>query len=514
MSSNQSNNKRIAKNTLFLYIRMFVTMAVTLYTSRVILQALGVDDFGLFNVIAGVISMMGILNSAMSVATNRYLAFELGKSGEQSEVLHKTFCINFKIYIILCVVFAVLAETVGLWFVNSSLNIPAERILAANWVYQFMIVSVVAGLLVTPYNAAIIAHEQMSIYAYMSLFDVFMKLAIVYALSLTSFDRLIVYGALFSLVSCLTTFAYYIYCKIHYAECKYTSYKDPKLFRELISYTGWNLFGSGAAIARDQGLNMVLNIFFGTAVNAARGLAAQVNSAVSVFFSNFFSAVRPQITKLYASECLEEMYILVARSSRFSYYLILLLALPIFIETPNILTIWLGTVPKNTVEFARLVILTTAVDAIANPLMTVAHATGKIKLYQSAVGTITILTLPVSYVFLKLGYPPVTVFYVTFVLTVLAFIVRFYIVKRLVPGFPVRKYSLDVFALCIVVTLASALPSLAVNCIEFDNIWLTLPLCALYALFVIFAVYLFGLQKGERNYLNSFVSQKLRLWFS
>lgn len=497
-----------------LYLRMFVIMAVTLYTSRVILQVLGVDDFGLFNVVAGVVSMMSFLNSAMSVATNRYLAFELGKGGEQSEVLHKTFCINFKIYVILCVIFAVLAETLGLWFVNSSLNIPDNRIFAANWVYQFMIVSVIAGMLVTPYNAAIIAHEQMSIYAYMSLFDVFMKLAIVYALSLTSFDRLIVYGALYSIVSCITTFAYFLYCKYHYPECKYTIYKDPKLFRELLSYTGWNLFGSGSAIAREQGLNMLLNIFFGSAVNAARGLAYQVNSAASMFFTNFFAAVRPQITKLYASENYEEMYALTARASRFSYYLILLVALPLFMETGNLLQLWLGNVPQYTVEFTRLVVVITAIDAIANPLMTVAHATGQIKLYQSVVGTLVILTLPISYLFLKFGYPPVTVFWVTIVLSIIAFFVRFIIVKKLVPDFPVKAYSLEVFGLCAGVTLLAVLSSIGIKSTCPDSLWFTIPMCVTYAMIVVLSVYVIGLKKNERTHLNKFISNKFRAWFN
>lgn len=511
MSDYQSDNKRIAKNTLFLYLRMFVIMAVTLYTSRVILQTLGVNDFGLFNVIAGVVSMLSFLNSAMSVATNRYLAFELGKGGEQSETLHQTFCINFEIYVILCIFFAVLAETIGLWFVNSSLNIPTDRMIAANWVYQFMIVSVVAGLLVTPYNAAIIAHEEMSIYAYMSLFDVFLKLAIVYALSLTSLDRLIVYGALFSLVSCLTTFTYYAYCKIHYAECKFKPYKDPKLFRELISYTGWNLFGAGAGVARDQGLNMLLNIFFGSAVNAARGLAIQVNSAVSVFFTNFYAAVRPQITKLYASDNLEEMCVLVERSSRFSFYLVLLLALPIYIEAPTLLSIWLGNIPQYTIEFTRLIILTTAIDAMSNPLMTMAHATGKIKLYQSVVGTITILTLPISYVFLNNGYSPLAVFYVTLALSVIAFIVRFYIVMKLIPTFPARRYSLDVFPHCIVVTVIAAIPSFAISLIDLGNNWVTIPQCAIFALLVLMSIYIAGLKKNERYFINTFISNKIKV---
>ena len=442
MSNNSVNNKRIAKNTLLLYVRMFFVMAVTLFTSRVVLATLGVTDFGIYNVVGGVVAMMGILNNAMAVSTQRYLTFELGRG--DAVRLKQVFCMCLAIFVMLAVVVVVLGETVGLWFLNSKMTIPADRMVAANWVYQFSILACVASLIVTPYNAVIIARERMNVYAYVGILEVVLKLAVVYLLLVIPVDRLTTYGLLILLSQIVIAVIYMLYCTRHFAEARYRVYWDGSLFRELVSYSGWNLFGSAAGVVKGQGLNILLNMFFTPAVNAARGIAYQVNAAITQFFTNFYTAVRPQITKYYAQGDMEEMTKLIFRSSKMSFYLIMLISMPVIIEAPYIVSLWLGQLPEYVVPFTRLIIAISAIDAMASPLMTAAHATGHIRLYQSSVGTMVMLNIPVSYVFLRLGFPPLTVFYVSLAISVVCLFMRLWIVRRLMP-FPVKEYVVRVF---------------------------------------------------------------------
>ena len=425
MSNNSVNNKRIAKNTLLLYVRMFFVMAVTLFTSRVVLATLGVTDFGIYNVVGGVVAMMGILNNAMAVSTQRYLTFELGRG--DAVRLKQVFCMCLAIFVMLAVVVVVLGETVGLWFLNSKMTIPADRMVAANWVYQFSILACVASLIVTPYNAVIIARERMNVYAYVGILEVVLKLAVVYLLLVIPVDRLTTYGLLILLSQIVIAVIYMLYCTRHFAEARYRVYWDGSLFRELVSYSGWNLFGSAAGVVKGQGLNILLNMFFTPAVNAARGIAYQVNAAITQFFTNFYTAVRPQITKYYAQGDMEEMTKLIFRSSKMSFYLIMLISMPVIIEAPYIVSLWLGQLPEYVVPFTRLIIAISAIDAMASPLMTAAHATGHIRLYQSSVGTMVMLNIPVSYVFLRLGFPPLTVFYVSLAISVVCLFMRLWI---------------------------------------------------------------------------------------
>lgn len=293
-------------------------MAVTLYTSRIVLEMLGVEDFGIYNVVGGVVTVMGVLNGAMAVSVQRYLTFELGKG--DSKRLKQTFSMCITIFLLFAFLLLVLAETVGLWFLNTQLIIPEERIVAANWVYQFSIFSAIVTLLYIPYNAAIIAHEEMNVFAYVSIMEVVMKLAIAFVLIVFSYDRLIIYGLLLMLTAIVVTLVYIVYCVRKYEECCYRFYWEKKLFTQLLSYSAWNLFGSLSGVAKGQGLNILLNMFFNPVVNASRGIAYQVNSAVNQFFSNFYTAVRPQITKYYAQNDLKNMFELVFRSSKFSFF--------------------------------------------------------------------------------------------------------------------------------------------------------------------------------------------------
>ena len=505
MSQVAENNKRIAKNTAMLYIRMLLIMAVTLYTSRVVLEVLGVEDFGIYNVVGGVVAMMGVLNGAMAVSTQRYLTFELGKGDDVR--LKQTFSTCLTIYVLFAFILLLLAETIGLWFLNTQLNIPPERMIAAKYVYQFSILSAIITLLCNPYNAVIIAHEKMDVYAYASIIEAGLKLVSAYILLWIPYDRLIVYGLAIMATSMIVMSIYYFYCVRNFKECQYTFYWEKGLFTQLLSYSGWNMFGSVSALVKGQGLNVLLNMFFNPSVNASRGIAYQVNGAVTQFFSNFYTAVRPQITKYYAQNDMENMFKLVFRSSKFSFYLILLISLPIIIETPYIIKLWLGQLPEYVVIFIRLIIVITAVDAMATPLMTTAHATGRIKLYQSVVGTLTILNIPISYLFLKYGNnSPVIVFVISLCISVIALFVRLWIVWRLL-YFPVWRYIKEIFITSsVVAVLSSILPLIVYQSVNMSFLSCCL-VCILSVVVTLISIYYVGLIDSERIFLKNAISK-------
>ena len=506
MSSSSQNNKRIAKNTLMLYIRMFFIMAVTLYTSRVVLKALGVVDFGIYNVVGGVVAMMGLFNSAMSVATQRYLSFELGKGDKVR--LKQVFSMCFTIFVLLSLLILLLAETVGLWFLNAKLVIPAERMAAANWVYQYSVLTCIAALFVAPYNAAIIAHEKMDVYAYVGIIEVLLKLGVVFLLESVPFDRLSSYGFLLFLAQLAVTGIYAVYSVRNYTECRYRFYWERPLFEELVSYSGWNLFGSLAALAKGQGLNILLNMFFNPAVNAARGIAYQVNTAVTLFFTNFYTAVKPQVIKYYSQGDLADMFKLVFRSSKMSFYLILLISLPIIIEAPFVIRLWLGQLPEYVVGFTRLIVVVSAIDALATPLMTAAHATGHIKLYQSLVGTMVILNVPVSYVFLKFGYSPYAVFYISIVISTACLFARLWIVRRLMP-FPVKDYVVKVFGNSLLVGALALILPVALHSLLDASLLGVVAVCLASVLSSCLCIYGIGLDRDERRFVVQTVQQKI-----
>lgn len=506
--SNQTsdNNKRIAKNTLLLYFRMFFIMAVTLFTSRVVLSALGVEDYGIYNVVGGIVAMMGVLNGAMSVSTQRYLTFELGR-GDMVR-LKQTFSLCLTIFFLLSIVLVVLAETIGLWFLNTQLVIPQERMAAANWIYQFSILSCISSLITMPYNAAIIAHERMNVYAYVGIIEVILKLAIVYLILILPSDRLISYGFLFMASHFIVTGIYIGYCMRKFVETRYTWYWERPLFKELVSYSGWNLFGSLSGIVKGQGLNILLNMFFNPAVNAARGIAFQINAAITQFFTNFYTAVRPQITKYYAQGNMLEMQKLIFRSSKLSFYLIMLISLPIIIEAPYIVNLWLGQLPEYVVPFTRLIIAISAVDCMATPLMTAAHATGNIRLYQSSVGTMTILNVPISYIFLKLGYSPLTVFYISLAISVICLFMRLWIVRRLME-FPVMEYIIKVFGTCLMVCAMSLILPLAAHVMLEESFMSVVMVCLISLISSIVGIYFIGMDNKEKQFVWEIINKKI-----
>ncbi len=500
------NNKRIAKNTLMLYFRMFLTMGVSLYTSRIVLNTLGVEDFGIYNVVGGVVTMFSFLNSAMASATQRFLSFEIGKNNYDQ--LKKVFSMSVNIHAIIAFVILILAETLGLWFLNSKLNIPENRMVAANWVYQFSILSFVVTVLSVPYNAIIIAHERMNVYAYVSIAEVGLKLLIVFMLQWFGFDKLKLYAVLIFSVSLIIRLVYGFYCNINFKESKYHLFWDKSLYSKLMNYAGWNLWGNIASVIFGQGINILLNIFFGPIVNAARGIAFQVRSAVSGFVSNFQMAMNPQIIKSFANGNNKYMHQLIFQGAKYSFFLLFIISLPILLETEIVLKLWLKIVPEYTVIFTKLVIVNVLIDCISGPLMTGAQASGKIKLYQSVVGGLLILILPISYLFLKLGYLPQVTLYVSILISIIALFSRLWIIRPLV-NLSISKFAKQVLLPIIMVVPVALIFPLIIRSLITPGIINLFVVSFVSVLSVIFSIYFIGLNNEEQQFMKNKINEYL-----
>lgn len=504
MSEISVNNQRIAKNTLLLYFRMLFTMVVSLYTSRVVLNVLGIEDFGIYSVVGGIITMFAFLNTAMSSSTQRYLTFALGK-GEILQ-LRKVFQTSVNIHWLIALLIFIFGETLGLWFLKEKMVIPLERLDAAFWVYQFSVATMMIMVISVPYNAAIIAHEKMSAFAYISVMEVLLKLLIVYLLYFTQSDKLILYAALLCGMQLLVRIIYSCYCGRYFEETHYKWGWDGRLFKEMTGFAGWNLWGGLAAVLFTQGLNILLNIFFGPVVNAARGIAVQVQGVVAQFSSNFQTALNPQITKSYAKGDLAYMHSLIFRSSKFTFLLLATLSFPIFIQADMVLKLWLGMVPDYTVTFVRLMLCITVIDAMAGAFMVAAQSTGRIRFYQSVVGGILLTIVPISYIVLKLGAAPWSVFGVHLCICICAFIVRLYIIRPLI-CLSLRSYFSEVLLRCLwVFLLAVPLPVL-LFCTLPDTLFSGILICSVSVLMMVLFSYMVGLTVNEKR----FVTEKITL---
>ena len=493
-----SNSSRIVKNTLALYFRQILIMLVSLYTVRVVLNVLGAEDYGIYNVVAGVVTMFGFLSGAMASASQRYFSFELGKNNQEG--LEKIFAITVTIYAILALAIILLAETLGLWFVCKKLVIPAERLTAAKWIYQCAIISFLFTIMTTPYMSSIIAHENMNVYAYVSIVEAVLKLAIVFVLKIGTFDKLILYGLLQVLVAAINTSLYRFYCKRHYRECKFRFLWEREKIKEMFSYVGWNLFGSAVGVFKNQILNILLNQFFGAVVNAARAIAFQISAAVSSFSQNFSTAIRPQIIKSYAADEKEDCIRLAFRGCRLTFFLMLIFTIPLVLEMPFVLKVWLKNPPENTVLFARLVLLDVLIDSVSYPIMTLAQATGKIKLYQSVVGGILLLNFPVSWIVLSFGVDAWSVFVVGICITTIAFVVRLFIVRHLI-SFSLRSFCKDVVLRIFAVSLISVPLPLVLEFFIQNEILRFFLVCIASVLMTGGTALFIGMTKNERSAL-------------
>lgn len=428
---NPSKNKRISVNMLILYFRMLITMGISLFTSRIILKNLGVEDFGIYSVVAGIIIMLAFFNSSMTSATQRFISYELGKKDNYQ--LNRVFSMSINTHIIIALIIFLLAETIGLWFLNAKVVIPLDRLYAANLLYQLSLLSFMTTVISVPYLALIISYEKMNIYAYVSIIESLLKLVIVFALLWFSFDKLILYGFLYFLVTFIVWIIYKTYCKISLSKIKYSFFWDKPLFDKLMNFAGWNLFGNASIMAMTQGINIVLNLFVGPLANAAWAISFQLGNAVSSFSNNIRMAVNPQIVKSHASGDDDYMKFLVFESAKYSFFLLLLIALPVLLEIENVLDIWLEDIPAYTILFCQLILINALIQSFDTSFGMIFQAVGKIKENQLLSGATYFLVLPISYLFLKFNYKPQIVFYIQIVSTVLvAFVVKIYLLRKIV----------------------------------------------------------------------------------
>lgn len=448
-----SDNKRLAKNTVLLYCRTLLVMCVTLFTSRVILASLGIQDYGTYNVIGGFVSMFSLIGGTLITATQRFINVELGK-GDNGNV-NRVFNTALGIHTILVAILILLFETFGLWFLNSKMNIPEGRLFAANVVFQCSVLAFVLNIIAMPYNAMIIAFERMKAFAYITLLDAILKLGISYLLYLTDKDRLIVYAILLMGISIMNNVIYYLYCKRNFPdESKLHIVKEKDSYIHQTSFAGYTFLGSIASVFANQGVNMVLNIFCGVTVNAARGVAVQVQHAVTKFVNDFMTALKPQITKSYAAGDIEKSMILVYRGAKFSYFLMFMLAIPILFKTPDILTLWLKKYPDYATCFVQLTLAYSLITVLSTPLTTVILATGKIKSNAFIIGGLRIMILPLAYLVLKLGYPPYSVYFVMILVDFASIFTRLYILKS-ISGVKIRYYIKSVLVYVSTVSVLS-----------------------------------------------------------
>lgn len=504
--SNTENNKRIAKNTLLLYFRMMLIMLVSLYTVRVVLDTLGVIDFGIYNVVGGVVVMFSFLSNTMASASQRFFAFDIGRNDMPQ--LKRTFSMTVIIYVFIGLIILLFAETLGLWFLNTQMVIPLERMEAANWIYQFSILSFLITIMTIPFNAIIIARENMSVYAYISIVEVILKLVVVYLLILFTSDKLKLYAILMFTTTLIISFIYFVICKRKYEETNFKYYWDKGLFKTLISYSGWNLFGALAGVINNQGINILLNVFFGPVVNAARGIAYQVSSAVNQFVMSFTTAVNPQITKYYAINEKEKMTDLVFKSSKYSFFLVFIIAMPVLLETHFILALWLKIVPDYVVLFTRLVIINALIDSLSFSLQTVAQATGKIKFYQSVVGGMMLLNLPISYILLYLKFLPQITIYVSIVISIICLILRLWMLKKLV-NFPISEYFQKVIKKVGITSILAFVFPLIVTFQMDDNFSRFIIVLIISLILIVLSIFYVGLSVKEQQYFIDEIKCKL-----
>ena len=455
MFMTSENNKRIARNTLFLYLRMLISMLISLYTSRVVLRTLGVEDFGIYGVVGGVVSMFSFLNSSMAGATSRFLTFELGK-GDHAR-LKDTFSTALLEHVGISLLIVLIAETAGLWFLREKLVIPEDRYLAAQIVYQFSILSMVISVIQVPFNASVIAHERMDVYAYIEILHALLKLLVVYLLVLSDIDKLISYSVLLFGSSVLVLLVYMYYCIRHFTECRLRLTWRPEILRPMLGFSGWDIYGNMSVMARSQGVNMLLNIFFGPVLNAASSIASQVQGAVMAFATSVITAFRPPIVKSYATEAYDEMVSLIGQASRMSFMLLSIFTIPLIVKMDVVLSIWLGEVPPHAVSFCSFTLLFTLFSGVSTLLVSGIHATGKIKRPSLINGSLYLSVVPVSYWAYSIGMPAWTSYLFNVFAVITGMLSNAYTLQLYVPSFSAWGFIKRDLSRCLLVFIVSLL---------------------------------------------------------
>lgn len=509
---NPDNSKRLAKNTLMLYFRMLFSMVVAFYTSRVVLQQLGVNDFGIYNVVGGFVAMFGIVSNSMTSSVSRFLTFEIGKGNNKA--LQTVFSTSVYIQLLLALLVIILIEIIGVWFLKNRMTILPQRIEAAYWVLQCSALTFVVNMISVPYNAAIIAHERMQAFAYISILEVSLKLLVAFLLGISLFDSLKLYAVLLALTSLIIRYVYSLYCRKHFEESKLIWKFDKKLVKEIASFSGWNFIGSTSAILRDQGVNLLLNIFYGTVVNAARGIANQVNNAIYSFSSNFMMAVNPQIIKSYAAGEREQMFSLMRTSTRLSYFLLFILSSPILFEAEPLLHLWLNIVPDYANQFTILILIFSLSESLGIPLQFVNQATGKIRNYQLVVGITQLLNFPVAYFLLYKGLSPISVYVSAIVISQICLFLRL-IMLRISVELNIVKFIKEVYIKILIVSgLSLIIPGMTKYLLsenQMTNWFWIIVIMILSVLSAIGCVWTFGCKESERVLIISKITSILKI---
>lgn len=505
------NNKQIAKNTLMLYTRQILILLVNLYTVRVVLNVLGVEDYGIYNVVGGIVSFFSFLSSTMASATQRFFSFALGQNNH--EKLEKIFSVNLSIYGTIALIALVLLETVGLWFLNEQLQVPPERFEAAKWIYHFSVLTFIATIFTTPFMAIIIAHEDMQIYAYISIIEVIMKLAIVLLLGYLPWDKLEVYGILVFIVSVINAMMYIRIGIKKYNECQFRHlHWDKSLVYEIVGFTGWTLFGQITTVIRNQAVTILLNQVFNPVVVAARAVATSISNQINLFSGNFNTGLYPPIIKSYASGDKKGMFSLIFNGSKITFFLMWVFALPFFLEMETILTIWLKTPPPEAVLFTRLALIEVLINSLSLPITTAARAPGRMKVYELTLGSIQIAIFVASCIALKMGGAAYTVFIVAIIANLVMFIMRLLIVKNLV-GLSLRPFLAQVVFPVLIIIITSTTPSLVIH-YSLPNGLLSASTSIMASItFAIISMYFIGLDKMWRNKVRSIVLIRVRNLF-
>lgn len=507
MPDASANKKRIAKNTLFLYIRTIFIMAVSLYTSRVVLEALGVDNYGIYNVVGGFVTMFTALSGALTAASQRFLAYELGKPKPN---VRKVFSTTLNIHALLSILIFIALESFGVWFLNHKMNINIERIEAANWVLQCSILTFCINIISIPYNAAIIAYEKMSTFAYIGILEAVLKLIVAYALYIMEFDALIVYAVLMLIVAICMRIIYSGYCIAQLKDCRFSFSLDKATFCEMLAFSGWNFIGQTAGVMNNQAINVLTNLFFGVSLNAARGIASQIDAAINTFVSNFTMALTPQITKAYAAGEYDSLNKLIIYGSKYCFFLFSIICVPVFLNVEYILSIWLVRVPDFVPTFVRLAFLFSLCQSLSQCLYSAMLATGHIKKYQIIVGGLSILAFPLSYTFFKIGLSAEYGYVAIILSSLMCFVARLWLLKGMIPGFSTSGFvSRVLFPI-----MQSAIPIIAIvlplYCIADKTTFYTfIGETALCMLLTGLSIYTFGLTKKERNMITNVVRNKL-----
>jgi O-antigen/teichoic acid export membrane protein len=479
---------------------------VSLYISRIIIDALGIVDYGLNNIVAGIISLFSFLNGSLGAATSRFLTYELGLNNK--ERLKTVFCTSYSIHFGLAIIVIILCETVGLWIINHLLIIPEDRLLACNIIYQFVVITAFISMTQVPFNAIIIAHERMNVYAVIGIVEVLLKLGVALLLTVVSYDKLIIFGLFNAIIMTGVYIFYHLYCKYNFSEYTIDGQIDKPLFKEMLSFSGWSLFGSAVSMTRGQGINILMNIFFGPVVNAANAIASQVNSAITIFSSNFTMALNPQIVKTYARNEKEQMKNLIVRSGKFSFFLLMILSIPVFLETDVLLHLWLKEVPSYAGVLTKLVILFSMTDCFTSTMSMAVQATGKIKYYQIFVGGVLLLTFPIAYICYKLGADPTAALVVSIVISVIAISVRLIFVRKYL-NIPKTEYIKNVLLTVLIVFVVSIIPPFVFHKYMEEGVLRLIIVALISVLSSAVFIYLLGLTVIERRQVNRILHKKI-----